>query len=553
MRLHLFSVGFMPFAAMLPLALCLSCAKMNEDADPCPDGMDFESYLDAGDTKSSISDDLSVHWVSGDALNIIGAHTDAKAVLTSLSDGGRRAVFKAYGVSSSDTELYAFHPYRQDGSKPSVSGGVASVTVPASQDGTFQSSNICMARLENGSVFRFHNMAALICFDIADAALASAVRKIEISAPAGEGVAGRMSADFESFSDPWPTGTSRSITLVPSSISKGRPIYACVLPGEYASGLRLRFLDASGKQLKLFECPVPMKLERGVMVMLGSVTRASKASSFHESFDSCNGVGGNDGKFSYSNSGTRLSRSNASLYCDAEGWDFHNVSIADRCVQFTAPDGEKAWMITPPLGIEGSATVSLRGSYFKEAYYGLHFTVVGDGRASVRGRTCNPKLFTFNMIGAKYNAMYDVTDVRLSGLTPDSRLMIASAATKLHHCHLDEIDVVEGAEPFEYLILERSSLVIPKRGGTFRVYADVSSGVKNCVTALDPFKDCATGQVICVNGKGELPLVTFTVSSRGSYLKASVKENTTGKRRKVNVDINGLVASATFELVQEAE
>jgi len=560
MKLHLTIPACVPPAALLPLILSLlplvlplACTELASPGDCLSEVLVFESFLDEGDVKSSLSDGLGVCWTAGDALNLIGAHTDVKADISDITDGGRRASFSARGVSSADTELYAFHPYRSDGSKPSVSGGIACVTVPASQDGTFASSNLCMAKLEEGGVFHFHNLAALLRFDIGDAALASATKKIEISAPAGEGLAGKISADFESFTDPWPVPSSRTVTIVPAGLSKGCPIYACILPGRYVSGLRIRLLDASGKQLKTFGCPADLNLKRGTLVELGSIEACKEATSFHESFSSCNGTGGNDGTFSASGYGTALSRSNASSYCDASGWDFHNVCAADRCVQFAAPDGEKAWMLSPPLGIEGDATVSLRGSYFKEAYFGLEFTVVGDGRASVWGDATDPGLFAFSMINAKYNAMYDIADVRLSGLTPDSRLMISTASTKRNHNHIDEIDVVEGAEAFEYLILERSSIVVPKRAGTYRIYADKSSGVKNIYTSLGAFVDCATGRAISVNGKGEIPTVYFNYSSSGACLVVSVKENGTGKRRKVNITIYSSVGNTSFELIQEAE
>ena len=545
--------GLQPLAALLPLAIILSCSKIPEGRDASPDTMFFESWLDDSATRSSIDGDLHVHWESGDALNVMGVNTDVRAELSSFSDGGRKAVFRAAGISPYDSELYAFHPYRSGAAKPSVEGRLACVRIPDRQDGTFASSNICMARLEDRSVFRFHNLAALLEFSVSDAALAASTRKIEVSAPAGEGVAGVLKADFESFSDPWPTSTSRTLTLVPERVAAGMPLYAGVLPGKYASGIRLRLLDAAGKQLKMFECPAPMNLAGGTLVRLGGISAARRATSFHESFSACNGTGGNDGRFSAANDGQRLSRSNASLYCDNPGWDFHNVSVADRCVQFTAPAGEKAWMLSPPLGIEGDATVSLRGSYFQDAYYGLEFRVVGDGVASVRGSTSHPQLFAFSMINARYGAMYDIGDVRLKGLTPDSRLMISTANTSRNHSHIDEIDLVPGAEPFEYLILERKSLTVPAMAGRYRIRAAVSPGVETCITSHGAFLDCATGKAISVNGKGEYPTVYFENSSKDPGLVVSVRQNTTGKRRKVHINLDARVASSTFEFIQEAE
>jgi hypothetical protein len=154
------------------------------------------------------------------------------------------------------------------------------------------------------------------------------------------------------------------------------------------------------------------------------------------------------------------------------------------------------------------------------------------------------------MINAGYGAMYDIGDVRLKGLTPDSRLMISTAYTSRNHSHIDEIDLVPGAEPFEYLILERKSLTVPAMAGRYRIRAAVSPGVEACITSHGAFLDCATGKAISVNGKGEYPTVYFENSSKDPGLVVSVRQNTTGKRRKVHINLDARVASSTFEFIQ---
>lgn len=513
----------------------------------------YESYAPEDEAaRSSLSPGYSVCWSAGDRIDIVGEKTRTQGVLSTLYDGGRRALFRAGGISPSDATLLAFYPPRPSDVPAQLlhADGSFELSIPSVQDGSFASANYCVARLEDGNRFRFRNLTAVVRFTIGDEALARSVFKIVLQSASGEYVAGRMNTDMDSLADKWPDDPSRTITIVPSSLAAGEPVYAAILPGTYESGLTLRLYDWDERLLKTYPCPMRMELQRGMVVELGDVPLpAESADGFSENFRRCFGKGGNDGVFDATYIGTRLGRDNSDMYCDNKGWDFRNVSVASGCVEFTAPDGSNAWMLTPPLGIDGSATLHLKASYYYGAYFGLNFKVVGDGRLCVNGSRV-PTLMTFT--GKTYNQMYDSPDIYMSGLSRDSRLMISASYTSRHHSYIDDIRIVPGAPEFDYLYLERSSMDFPAEGGTCRISMDRSAGVRSMYTGAAPFTDIQTGKDIYVNGKLEVPGAYVISNSGGTYLYLEVPRNTCGRVRQSIIHIYSSGPTSLFTITQDA-
>lgn len=114
---------------------------------------------------------------------------------------------------------------------------------------------------------------------------------------------------------------------------------------------------------------------------------------FYESFDKCNGAGGNDGTLSGSAVGK------GSFYTDMEGWQSDESAGADRCAMFGSV--VKAGKVTTPaLELNGECTLM-----FKAAPYtgdGNDLTIsVAEGEAELSGTAFTMKEGNWNVFEIK--------------------------------------------------------------------------------------------------------------------------------------------------------
>ena len=530
-------------AAGFLLALFAAGCELTEPSPSFPGGepVYFDtSFADEGPASRTTADaSLRVSWEASDEISILGANTSARGTVHSLSSDRRGAIFRATGVN--DSELWAVHPYRAPGASgaPSLVSSGLRVGIPESQDGSFSSCNLCAAFSTCGGVFSFRNVAALLRFSIDDAALARSACSAEISALGGEPVAGTLDLDG-SLSARWPSTRLSSISIPLAGSKAGTDIWAAVLPGDYSCGFRTRLLDSGGALLKEFSCPAHLVLDAGSAVFLGSSGAATPASGgFRETFSGCRAVGGSDGVMDYTRAGARLCRTNAAQYCDNPGWDFSHVSEAGGCVVMTAPDGSHSWLLTPPLGIEGCATLTLKASWYDGAANGLTAQVVGAGHID---RDPNIYLPDAGMAS---------DTLHLCGLERDSRIKITSYWTRCNHTHIDDIVVTPGGEEFDYIDFATDNMVFPPCAGTYRIPCEISPGVSDIVGYAGAFTDCDTGRYV-KDSKGKN--IYFTAwSERGSSLAVRLPENTSGVRRKGSCSLYSSTCSAvsSFTVIQE--
>lgn len=78
---------------------------------------------------------------------------------------------------------------------------------------------------------------------------------------------------------------------------------------------------------------------------------------FYESFNGCEGSGGNDGLFSGGQAGT------AAFVADNDGWDGDAISGADQCVK-TGTSKKSGDVTTPDIQVNGTATLTFLAAPF---------------------------------------------------------------------------------------------------------------------------------------------------------------------------------------------
>lgn len=145
---------------------------------------------------------------------------------------------------------------------------------------------------------------------------------------------------------------------------------------------------------------------------------------FCESFDSCDGTGGNDGKWSGSIASNTLSKENL----DNPSWVFENEKSANKCAKLGT--GDKAGKATTPaLGINTStATLSFNAGAWNGSSENTTIKVTANN-----GGTVKPSTITL-----KKGEWTDYT-CTISGATEETTITFAASKTSNNRFFLDEV------------------------------------------------------------------------------------------------------------------
>lgn len=246
---------------------------------------------------------------------------------------------------------------------------------------------------------------------------------------------------------------------------------------------------------------------------------------FYESFDSCDGTGGNDGQWSGSIASNTLSKENL----DNPSWVFENEKSANKCAKLGA--GDKAGKATTPaLGINTStATLSFKAGAWDGKNENTTIIVTANN-----GGTVEPSTITL-----KKGEWTDYT-CTISGATETTTLtFIASQASK-NRFFLDEVMVYSGNKPVvkhtQQISFSKTSVECYIINDTFT--EPILSGNKTTVTYSSSDKkvatvDAASGKVTILSaGKTE---ITATAEESEEYKTATAKYTLTVNKQTQNL------------------
>lgn len=240
---------------------------------------------------------------------------------------------------------------------------------------------------------------------------------------------------------------------------------------------------------------------------------------FYESFDSCDGTGGNDGKWSGSIASNTLSKENL----DNPSWVFENEKSANKCAKLGA--GDKAGKATTPaLGINTStATLSFKAGAWNGSSENTTIKVTANN-----GGTVEPSTITL-----KKGEWTDYT-CTISGTTGETTITFAASKTSNNRFFLDEVMVYYGNKPavtkkleqnlsfeksnYSVLLANKDSFVSPKVNGAKTPVSysiTLGEGVAQDAITIDP----KTGKVT-INAVGTAT-ITATAEETEEYKAAS--------------------------------
>lgn len=243
---------------------------------------------------------------------------------------------------------------------------------------------------------------------------------------------------------------------------------------------------------------------------------------FYESFDSCDGTGGNDGKWSGSIATSTVSTDNNA------NWTFENEGGANACVKLGG-SSSLGKATTPALGINTStATLSFKAG----AWDGNKETTTIKVTAN-NGGTVEPSTITL-----KKGEWTDYT-CTISGATETTTLTFAANQEKYNRFFLDEVMVYYGNKP---VVKHTQQISFSKTSvecyinDTFT--EPVLSGNKTTVTYSSSDEkvatvDAASGKVTILSaGKTE---ITATAEESEEYKTATAKYTLTVNKQSQNL------------------
>ena len=172
----------------------------------------------------------AVTWAVGDKIKMVW--NGDSSISNPLASGGSSATFT---VEVGAGTKYAVYPSSVDAS---YDGSTFSVTVPATQDGTFENAAIEVAQHPGGQDLAFKNLGGLLQLEVASAS----VKKIRISSNNSTPLAGTAEVTFTNDLPVIGTITSPS-TIITLNVSGAGTYYAAVLPASLNAGIYIELFD----------------------------------------------------------------------------------------------------------------------------------------------------------------------------------------------------------------------------------------------------------------------------------------------------------------------
>ena len=185
---------------------------------------------------------------------------------------------------------------------------------------------------------------------------------------------------------------------------------------------------------------------------------------FYESFDSCEGTGGNDGQWN----GTIASNTLETKHLDNPSWAFENEKSANKCAKLGAKD-KAGKATTPALGINTStAKLSFKAGAWNGNRENTTIKVTANN-----GGTVEPSTITL-----KKGQWTDYT-CTISGATETTTLTFAASQASKNRFFLDEVMVYYGEKPVIAKKLEQN--ITFEKGNYSVLLADKDSFVSPVV------------------------------------------------------------------------
>ena len=277
--------------SLLFLGILSSCNNIEPEIAPKDDkGFVLRaSYAEGQLTRTSFGvfttsgKDAELLWNEDDELSFFYSSQEDSPLRMQTGCAGKSAKFSFVDEESADLideiissdRYYGLYPFDKNASV-SFSSSVIKTSVPSSQraiDGTFDPLSFLAVAYSDTIVagdesvelnMAFYNVCSGFCFTLQDP---SDYASIEFSGNEGEAVCGDVEISMSNPSEPSvrPKGNNnKTITLTApdGGFKQGVRYYISILPGDFASGFTVRFLNSAEKEIKKCVCSSFESFER---------------------------------------------------------------------------------------------------------------------------------------------------------------------------------------------------------------------------------------------------------------------------------------------------
>ena len=263
--------------SMLCMILSYSCTKEEQDSSvidggtelpegyekitlsaTCDPGDDAEGEETDGGSRTTWSGNQTL-WQSGDQIKVYYSSSSSDFTLTSGA-GTRNGLFS--GAASSAPE-YAVYPA---GVSSSRSGSTVSVTIPATQTGTFGSGNIATAKVDGSKNMSFANVNAFISITTT-----AAIHHIVVTSVSGGALAGTVPVSYASGSADYGAATSTASSIRLNTNSTAGTYYISIVPGvTHSEGLTIAYYTAENTLSNTYYLRKSVVATRNKIIEMGS-------------------------------------------------------------------------------------------------------------------------------------------------------------------------------------------------------------------------------------------------------------------------------------------
>lgn len=204
-----------------------------------------------------------------------------------------------------------------------------------------------------------------------------------------------------------------------------------------------------------------------LLALVGQVS--AQTAVFTETFDKCNGTGGNDGKWSSINGGSDIS----DTYTDNAGWNATKGYVASKCARFGTSKNQGS-VTTPSISLTGNGTLT-----FKAGAWGGDATTLN---ISAEGATLDQSSVTLA------NSAFTDYTVNITSATGSVKITFTGKQASKARFFLDEVVVTSAASTGK----TATTLTFAQGDKTYNVGDENGAAIYSNAATLSPAVDGAT-------------------------------------------------------------
>lgn len=398
------------FCAVAAFAVASCNKEAQEVSEAKSDLIPMTFTATTTETRTVLDEDhVSIKWLATDKISVFDG--TANRVFTSNGEG---TTVKFTGEAADFGNYLAVYPYNENIQFSATRAETTLADAQTPVNGTFADGlNINAALSADKSSFHFENVLSVAKFTLSASNLGGkTIKSVKFASthPLAGDVSVRISP--EGISASAGDNTVNEVTMTSESGLADGTYYFVVLPN--AGGEITMTFESTDGYLARKTATLGKAFTAGSIKNLGSVKGLVWTKVFfYESFDQCQGKGGNDGLWS----GNGVASSD--LHPDNEGWVAESMNGANHCAK-TGASSKSGAFTSPSFNATGDVSLT-----FMAAPWGTDGTdlVVSSSNSSVtvEGGNCT-------MVAGRFT-QFDVTLKNMSGnskitFTPDKRFFL---------------------------------------------------------------------------------------------------------------------------------